>query len=115
MLIQGTVIDALLHTVDRLRTDGALTAEMDARFDFLSENNAAYRLSIAAGRADCTVEDSAEPERVLTPQGMALAYAGAQSSANLRAAGHLSGGTADDDLDWDAALGGRQVHIRDFY
>jgi UDP-N-acetylglucosamine 2-epimerase (non-hydrolysing) len=39
ILVTGnTVIDALLHTVDRLRTDGALTAEMDARFSFLSEN-----------------------------------------------------------------------------
>ena len=63
-------------------------------------------------RWSTTATDS---DRVLTPHGLALLYAGAQSSANLRAAGHLLGGDVGDDLDWDAAFGGRQVHIRDFY
>ena len=54
-------------------------------------------------------------DRVFTPQGLALLFAGAQSCANLRAAGHLSGGDVDQDLDWDALFGGRQQHIRDYY
>ena len=83
--------------------------------DFLAENDAAYRIAVAGGQAECAVDDTVFPERVLTPQGLALVYAGAQSSANLRAAGHLTGGSGEEDLDWDAALGGRQVHIRDFY
>ena len=61
------------------------------------------------------VVDDQGSERVLTPHGLALLYAGAQSSANLRAAGHLHGGEVAQDLDWDAAFGGRQAHIRDFY
>lgn len=94
-----------------------LTADLSFRLtgDFLPENNAAYRLRLADGRAECTIEDSADPECSLTPQGLALLYAGAQSSANLRAAGHLSGGTVTKDRDLDAAFGGYQVHIRDFY
>lgn len=52
---------------------------------------------------------------MLTPQGLALLYAGAQSCANLRAAGQLSGGDVDHDLDWDALFGGRQLHIRDYF
>jgi predicted acetyltransferase len=94
-----------------------LTADLAFRLtgDFLAENNTGYRIVVAGGRAECTITDSADPDRVLTPQGLSLAYAGAQSSANLRAAGHLTGGTAAEDQDWDAALGGRQVHIRDFY
>lgn len=76
-----------------------------------------YRLAVAAGSVDCaTVDDSAaEPDvRTFTPQGLALAWAGAQSSADIRRAGHLSG-DARDDRTWDALLGGRQVHIRDYF
>lgn len=94
-----------------------LATELSFRLtgDFLAENDAAYRVSVSSGHAECTVEDEAEDDRVLTPHGLALLYAGAQSSANLRAAGHLTGGDRADDLDWDAAFGGRQAHIRDFY
>ena len=94
-----------------------LSTELTFRLtgDFLTENDAAYRISVAGGHAECTVDDSADPDRIITPNGLALLYAGAQSSANLRAAGHLSGGSVAEDQDWDAAFGGRQVHIRDFY
>ena len=54
-------------------------------------------------------------DRMLTPHGLALLYAGAQSAANLRAAGHLRGGDLEQDLDWDALFGGRQLHIRDYF
>ena len=94
-----------------------LAAELSFRLagDFLTENDAAYQISVSAGYAECAVEDVPEDDRVLTPHGLALLYAGAQSSTNLRAAGHLTGGDLADDLDWDAAFGGRQTHIRDFY
>ena len=92
--------------------------QSDLRFrlhgDFLADNDGAYSVSISSGRAEC-VRDDHEDDRVLTPHGLALLYAGVQSSANLRAAGHLSGGDVDHDLDFDAAFGGRQAHIRDFY
>ncbi len=94
-----------------------LTAELTFRLagDFLAENDATYRITVASGRAEGVVVDGNDSERVLTPHGLAMLYAGAQSSANLRAAGHLHGGEVAHDLDWDAAFGGRQAHIRDFY
>lgn len=103
--------------IELRRYPPGLTAELSFRLtgDFLPENDAAYQISVSAGYAECAVEDAAEDDRVLTPHGLALLYAGAQSSANLRAAGHLAGGDLADDLDWDAAFGGRQAHIRDFY
>ena len=50
-----------------------------------------------------------------TPAGLALMFAGAQSSANLRSAGHLSGGVTDEDGTWDALFGGRQQHVRNYF
>jgi predicted acetyltransferase len=51
---------------------------------------------------------------VLTANGLALLYSGAQSARNLRMAGHLEGPET-----WDAALtamfSGRQVHVRDYF
>ncbi|GAA1737759.1 hypothetical protein GCM10009809_36070 [Isoptericola hypogeus] len=49
-----------------------------------------------------------------TSAGIAQSYAGAQSCANLRLAGHLTGPTDHDDT-WDALWGGRQVHVRDYF
>ncbi len=103
--------------VELRRYPPGLTVGLSFRLvgDVLAENNAAYAISIAEGRARCTVDDRADPDRVLTPHGLALLYAGAQSCANLRFAGHLTGGDAAGDPDFDAAFGGRQAHIRDFY
>jgi predicted acetyltransferase len=81
--------------------------------DFLAENNGSYQLDVAGGQARCTAGIGGD--RVFTPQGLALLFAGVQSTTNLRAAGHLSGGDVDQDLDWDALFGGRQQHIRDYY
>ena len=104
------------RAIELRRYPPGLTVDLSFRLagDVLAENNAAYAVSIVDGRASCTVA-GVDPERVLTPHGLALLYAGAQSCANLRLAGHLTGGDVTEDLDWDAALGGRQVHIRDFY
>jgi predicted acetyltransferase len=82
--------------------------------DFLTENDGAYAITVANGRAEC-VRAEQGGGRVLTPQGLSLLYAGAQSAANLRATGHLSGGEIEQDLDWDASFGGRQLHIRDYF
>lgn len=49
-----------------------------------------------------------------TTQGIALAFAGTQSSANLRLLGHLTGPDTHDRV-LDAVLGGRQVHVRDYF
>ena len=81
--------------------------------DFLTENNSAYELTVQQGKATCLAADHAD--RTVTPQGLSLLFAGAQSCANLRLAGHLVGGEVGQDLDWDALFGGRQRHIRDYF
>ena len=81
--------------------------------DFLIENNHAYELTVQDGKATCVAADHAD--LAFTPQGFALLFAGAQSCANLRLAGHLIGGELGQDLDWDALFGGRQRHIRDYF
>lgn len=88
-----------------------LTFSLDG--DFLPENNCAYALRVRDGAATC--EPTANSDRCLTSHGLALTFAGAQSSANLRAAGHLTGGRTSDDLNWDALFAGRQRHIRNYY
>jgi predicted acetyltransferase len=80
---------------------------------FLADNNGAYQLSVNKGRGMCSDADQAD--RTFTPQGLALLYAGAESCANLRLAGHLTGGDLNQDLDWDGLFGGRQRHIRDHF
>ena len=63
-------------------------------------------------RFSCRREESRGP--VLEARGLALLYAGAQSTANLRFAGLLNGGTPADDELLDALFAGRQFHIRDY-
>lgn len=81
--------------------------------DVLAENNTAYVLKVADSSACCEVGQGAD--RTLTPAGLALLYAGAQSGANLRSAGHLRGGRGDEDPVWDALSAGRQRHIRNYF
>lgn len=83
--------------------------------DPLGTMDGGYRLVVADGQASCTAGDVPDGAAELTPQGLALAYAGAQSAGNLRLAGHLTGGDAAFDATLDALLGGRQVHIRDYF
>lgn len=96
-----------------------LTGVADLAFavagDPLGTMDGGYRLRVADGRAACERAEVPDDGAVLTPQGLALAYAGAQSCANLRFAGHLHGGDPTFDATLDALLGGRQVHIRDYF
>lgn len=77
----------------------------------------AWTLEVADGAAtarpdaDAPADPSAD-RLTFTSAGLALAYAGATSAANLRLAGHLTGPTTDDRL-WDALWRGRDVHVRD--
>jgi predicted acetyltransferase len=81
--------------------------------EFLTDLDGSWRLSVAGGSARCERTDDA-PGPVFTGRGLAASYAGSQGTANLRMSGLLSGDDADDDT-WDALLGGRQVHIRDYF
>ncbi|GAA3528608.1 hypothetical protein GCM10022234_27350 [Aeromicrobium panaciterrae] len=71
-------------------------------------------LTLSGGTGQCAVADH-QDTRELTPQGLAALYAGAQSCANLRSTSQLTGGDVADDETWDAAFGGRQVHILDYF
>jgi predicted acetyltransferase len=81
--------------------------------EFLTDLDGSWRLTVAGGSATCERTDQA-PGPVFTGRGLAASYAGSQGTANLRMSGLLSGDDADDDT-WDALLGGRQVHIRDYF
>ncbi|MGW2095343.1 GNAT family N-acetyltransferase [Promicromonospora sukumoe] len=79
----------------------------------------AWTLTVSDGvthveRDAVAVEDAHHDRPVLDANGLALLYAGAQSAANLRFGGHLTGPEAH-----DAALtslfAGRQVHVRDYF
>lgn len=84
----------------------------------------AWTLEVSEGAvrvvADGVVADgdvAAAPARdrpTFTSAGLALAYAGAASTANLRLAGHLTG-PATYDAVWDALWRGRDVHVRDYF
>jgi predicted acetyltransferase len=109
-----TILD-VPEALNRRRYPSGMTATL--RFavegNFLVENDGGYQLTVADGRANCAPADHGH--RTFTPQGLALLYAGTQSCANLRMAGHLNGGDLNEDLDWDALFGGRQQHIRDHF
>ena len=91
----------------------AATLRFEVDGHFLPENNHAYELTVNEGWATCS--DADHVDRTFTPRGLSLLYAGTQSCANLRLAGHLDGGDVKEDLDWDALFGGRQGHIRDYF
>jgi predicted acetyltransferase len=81
--------------------------------DHLGTTNGAWRLVIERGKATCAPAVAAGGP-VLTPGGLALAWAGAQTCANLRMAGHLSGGMENDEA-LDRVLAPRPIHIRDYF
>ena len=93
----------------------ALTAvlEFAVAGHVVDDQNGSYSLRADAGRSTCRRHGAGG--RTFTPQGLALTYAGTQSSANLRAAGHLRGGDPADDATWDALFGAHQFHIRDYF
>ncbi|MFD6444212.1 enhanced intracellular survival protein Eis [Promicromonospora sp. NPDC060204] len=79
----------------------------------------AWTLTVSDGvthvERDAVALDDAHHERpVLSPNGLALLYAGAQSAANLRIAGHLTG-PADHDAVLTSLFAGRQLHVRDYF
>lgn len=72
-----------------------------------------YSVTVAQGRARVEPLDGSAG-RIYTPRGLAMAFAGVQNSATIRALGHLAGPELDDDL-WDTLLATHQFHIRDYF
>lgn len=90
---------------------GELAFHLTGSFD--GDQDGGYILDVSSGRGNCVRAEHGG--RVFTPAGLALMFAGTQSSANLRSAGHLVGGITEEDGTWDALFGGRQQHIRNYF
>lgn len=107
-----------------LSLPGGASASLDIGVvgDRLGVLDGQYRLEVGDGPARCIrVEGGLEgwnyggPDfPILTPQGLTLLLAGAQSTGNLRMLGHLTGVSHSDRL-LDALFGARQVHVRDYF
>ncbi|GAB2472738.1 GNAT family N-acetyltransferase [Promicromonospora xylanilytica] len=79
----------------------------------------AWTLTVSDGvtrleRDTVALEDAHHERPVLSPNGLALLYAGAQPAGNLRFAGHLTGDAAHDDV-LTALFASRPVHVRDYF
>lgn len=83
--------------------------------DLLGVADGDYVLSVQAGVSACVRGARADGGPVLTPRGLAMVWSGAWSCADARAAGQLEGGAPDTDRTLDLLLGGRQVHVRDWF
>lgn len=92
------------------------SVEFQVRSSKCSDIDGRYVLDLADGHARChrigDFDSSLSGLPVFTPQGLAIAYAGAQSCAGIRAMDGLSG-PADCDETFGAIFGGRPVRIRD--
>jgi hypothetical protein len=74
-----------------------------------------YRLRVAATGTTCERDDAGAADGpTFSPQGLALAWAGVQTCANLRMTGHLAG-PATYDATLDALLGAGRLHVRDYF
>ncbi|GAA2137345.1 hypothetical protein GCM10009844_04310 [Nocardioides koreensis] len=101
--------------LDALPLTGPAAVEFRVHGDVLGSMDGGYQLRVADGRSRCERVDVAADAVALSPQGLALLYAGAESCANLRLAGYLCGGSPADDAVLDALLGSGQPHIRDYF
>lgn len=72
-----------------------------------------YRLTVGSG-SSCERVSGGHSGPVFSPRGLALAWSGAQNTANLRLTGHLTGPTSYD-ATLDLLLAGRPLHIRDYF
>ena len=94
----------LLDVVGAFRARGAAPIDATLPFRVIGDGlDGTYRLTASGGALSC--EPAAADGPAFTGRGLALAYAGVQSCANLRFVGLLSGPDTDD-ARWDALLGG---------
>jgi len=93
-----------------------VSLEFAVHGDGYTANDGRYALEVADGTASCLrlgeLESGTPTIPTFTPQGLALAYAGAQSCAGIRMVDGLTGPEADDEA-WNAIFGGRPFRIRD--
>jgi len=82
--------------------------------DRLGRADGGYVLTLGSEPGTCERVAPRDGVPTFTTQGLALAFSGAQSCANLRLVGHLTGPETHDRL-LDAVLGGRPLHVRDYF
>jgi predicted acetyltransferase len=92
---------------------GAATIELGVTGDRLGLVDGGFRIELGDGTVSCE-PTSTTPALSVTIQGLSLLVAGAQSCGNLRLLGLLTGPTGSDAA-LDAAFGGRQLHVRDYF
>lgn len=85
-----------------------ISAELPFRW-----NDTGYVLTVADSSGHVQSADVPVGARTWTDAGLALTFAGTQSSRDQRLLGHLSGSTADDAV-WDALVS-RPFHVRDYF
>ncbi len=86
----------------------AIEAELPFRW-----RGAGHVLTVSGGSAHVAPATVPDDARTVTDAGLAMAFAGAQSSAGQRLLGHLTGSGADD-ATWDALVS-RPFHVRDYF
>jgi hypothetical protein len=82
--------------------------------DLLGTTDGHWVLTTAADGTSTCVPGEGDDGPVLAPRGLALLFSGAQSCAAVRCAGLMRGDDGGDAV-LDALLGGRQVHVRDYF
>lgn len=82
--------------------------------DRLGTADGCFRLTVGDDPGICERIPLARDVATFTPQGLAMAFAGVQSCANLRLTEQLTG-PRDGDAVLDALLGGRPAHIRNYF
>ena len=108
-------VDDVCGAFEALPLAGSAVVPLRVVGDRLGVLDGDYLLEVDAGTVRCTRSAPDADATVLTPQGLALLWSGAQSSGNLRLAGHLTDGSAGSDVLLDGLLGGRQIHVRDYF
>ncbi|MCY7396687.1 MAG: GNAT family N-acetyltransferase [Nocardioides sp.] len=98
----------------RLAGGGQSVVDLAVVGDRLGILDGGYRITLGPGPAHAEPASVGPDVPTLTPQGLALLVAGAQSCGNLRLLSHLRGAIEHDDV-LDAAFGGRQLHVRDYF
>lgn len=108
-------VDDVAGAFAALPLTGAAVVPLRVVGDRLGVLDGDYLLRVGEDGTTCERSAPDAAATVLTPHGLALLWAGAQSCGNLRLAGHLTAGSPDDDRTFDALLGGRQLHVRDYF
>ena len=81
----------------------------------MADTDGTYELTLTDDATACERAGSDGDLPTFTPGGLALLWSGAQTCANIRMAGLLTGGTAQDDAVLDAACAGLPLHVRDYF